>query len=80
MKNSEIGARIRAVRLSRHIKRMELAELLGISASTVAAYENGDIIPPVETLSAIADIFSISLNMLVFGIADPGENEMIFRE
>lgn len=67
MENMSIGERIRTLRLQHNMKRSELAELLEVSPSTIAAYENGDVLPPVLRVSALADIFSVSLNMMIFG-------------
>lgn len=67
-KNNDIGKRIRRFREHRGMKAAELAELLEVSVSSVYAYENGDVMPPVATVSAIAEILSVSMNMIIFGI------------
>jgi len=47
-----------------HLSQKELAEKLGISASTISMYEVGSRHPDFETEEAIADFFNTDLNTL----------------
>lgn len=75
MENKTIGSRIKTLRLLNNMTRKDLAAMLEVSPSTIAAYENGDVMPPVQTVSALADIFSVSMNMIIFGVTDPGTED-----
>lgn len=43
----------------------ELAEMLGISRSSVSMYENGNREPDLKTLEAIADLFKVDMDYLL---------------
>ena len=61
----EIGKNIRYHRELRGLTQAQLANLVGISSSTIAMYETAKREPDMDTLEAIADIFNISLSDLV---------------
>ncbi len=48
----------------RGYSQRELADLIGVSASTIGMYESGKRFPTHETEEALADIFNVSLNNL----------------
>ncbi|MFB2020212.1 helix-turn-helix transcriptional regulator [Pseudoflavonifractor sp. P01025] len=56
---------IKAMRKSHGLSQEQLAKMLGISRSTVAKYELGDIDPPMRVLGQMATIFRCSLDDLV---------------
>lgn len=62
-----LGARIAIMRRSLGMSQAELAKSLGISASAVGMYEQGRREPSMETLSAMAQIFCVSIDFLVNG-------------
>lgn len=57
--------RLKELRKSKGLSQVTLAERLGLSKSTVGAYETGDIKPSVEALNAIADFFNVDMNYLL---------------
>ena len=53
------------LRKRQKMTQVELAQKLGVSRSTVGMYENGRREPDFETLEAIADIFNVSMSVLI---------------
>ena len=61
----EFKDRLKELRKKRGLSQVTLAERLGLSKSTIGAYETGDITPSVEALNAIADFFNVDLDYLL---------------
>jgi len=61
----EFKDRLKDLRKKRGLSQVALAERLGLSKSTIGAYETGDITPSVEALNAIADFFNVDLDYLL---------------
>jgi transcriptional regulator with XRE-family HTH domain len=59
-----LGTRIEELRDARKLTRIELAELLGVDARQIAAYELNGMWPGPETASALAKAFHIELRDL----------------
>ena len=49
----------------RHLSRQRLADLCGISQSTIAKYERGERFPTIDVLIMLADLFDTSIDELV---------------
>lgn len=62
---STIGEKIKTLRKERNLTQKELANKIGVTASTVTKYENGQLEPNIEVLNKIADIFNISISDLI---------------
>ncbi|MBB4981534.1 helix-turn-helix domain-containing protein [Streptomyces nymphaeiformis] len=58
------GSRVRAVRRGKDLHQKELAEMVGVSAPTVARWEGGQDFPKGEKLPAIADALGQPLDSL----------------
>lgn len=58
---------IKQERDKRKVQQKDLAAKLSISPSTLATYENTDRDPPLDILCEIADLFGVSLDLLVRG-------------
>jgi transcriptional regulator with XRE-family HTH domain len=70
---SELGMRIRAVRLRKGIGLRELARRLDLSPSLISQIETGKIRPSVRTLYALASEFGVTTDELLFDQAQPSE-------
>lgn len=47
----------------------QIAEKIGVSRQAIAKWENGDAMPDVENIIALADIFDVSIDSLVRNVA-----------
>ena len=61
----ELGMRLQELRSSRNMKQSDFAGLLGVTKSTVSAYENGTRLPSYEVLIKISKIFKVSTDYLL---------------
>lgn len=57
--------RLKELRKRRGLSQVALAERLGMSKSTIGAYETGDIKPSVEALNTLADFFNVNIGYLM---------------
>lgn len=60
----DIGLKIKTARLSRNMTQRQLAEKVGVSASTITMYERGQRVPNDDIKEALADVFNISISEL----------------
>lgn len=56
---------IRNLRLNRGLSQVELAKKLHVTKQAVSNWENGNIMPSVDTLIQIAEFFSVSTDYLL---------------
>jgi len=63
---SELGPRLRAIRLRQAIGLRELARRLDLSPSSISQIETGKIRPSVSTLYALASEFGVTVDELLF--------------
>lgn len=63
---SELGPRLRAIRLARGIGLRELARRLELSPSSISQIETGKIRPSVSTLYALASEFGVTVDEVLF--------------
>ena len=61
-----IGEKILIFRRREGLSRAQVAEALGVSAQTVANYENGLTVPDISALNTLADILHVTMDMLIF--------------
>ena len=66
-----ISQNIVALRHSKNLTQIELAEMLNYSDKAVSKWERGESLPDVTVLKAIADIFGVSVDYLIS--ADHGD-------
>jgi transcriptional regulator with XRE-family HTH domain len=64
---AEFGARLRAIREKRGETQSSLADGIRTYASQISKYETGEVVPGGETLAALAEVLSVSLDELVLG-------------
>ena len=61
--------RIKELRLEKELKQVELAQIIGMSQSSLSGYESGKIEPDQETLIRLSEFFDVSIDYLL-GISD----------
>lgn len=61
----EVGKRVRELRKSHKITQNEFAQRLGVTKSTISAYENGSRLPSYDILLRISLIFKVSTDYLL---------------
>lgn len=64
MMNIKIGEKIRSLRKQKNISQEVLAQYLGMSFQAVSKWENGDCLPDVTMIPAIASFFEVSTDEL----------------
>ncbi|MBR4971683.1 MAG: helix-turn-helix transcriptional regulator [Oscillospiraceae bacterium] len=62
--NIKLGEKIRALRKAKNISQEVLAQYLGVSFQAVSKWENGDTMPDVTMIPAIAIFFDVSTDEL----------------
>lgn len=60
-----IGKRIKRLRNKYKYTQTELAEKVGVTKSTIAAYENDSRLPSYEVLIKMASVFKVSIDSLL---------------
>ena len=60
--NSIFTVRIKELRLSRGKTQAEIAESLGILRTTYGEYERGKIIPPMDKINMLAEMYNVSVD------------------
>jgi len=61
-----LGQRLKGLRKLRHMSQEAVAEKLGIMRCTYYHYESGRTVPPAKTLYALAKLYDISPELLLF--------------
>lgn len=69
----KFGDLLRSFRQARGMTQKELADKLSISPSTIGMYEQNRRVPDIDTISQIAQVFSVSIDYLL-GIEKSGGN------
>ncbi len=72
-----LAANLRALRKSRSLTQMELAETLHYSDKSVSKWEHGDAMPDIEVLAALAAFYGVTVDYL---IAEHADNEAVPAE
>lgn len=60
-----LGKRIKELRNKYKLTQTELAEQVGVTKSTIAAYENNSRLPSYEVLIKMSDVFKVSIDSLL---------------
>ena len=71
----QIGERLRTLRDGISLSQVKLAELLGITQSSLNRYENGQSTPTVELFRKYADFFDVSMDY-IFGRCDAPQGKL----
>lgn len=80
MNQEKIGIFIASLRKERGLTQTALAEMLGISNRTVSKWENGDGLPDISLLPAIAKTFGITVDELLAGERNAAASEIKVTE
>lgn len=72
---AKLSQRIRELRERDNLSQQALADIIGISKSSINMYERGEREPGVETLEAFADHFNVDMNYLLGWVDDPIDYE-----
>ena len=63
--NSSLNENIRTLRTARGLNQVEFAKLIGVTKQCVSNWENDNVLPSIEMLVKIADLFKISTDRLL---------------
>lgn len=62
-----LGKAIAGQRIARGLSQAQLAEEMGVDKDTVSRFERGAVLPPMQRLIQLADIFEMPLEELIRG-------------
>lgn len=65
MRNEVFAFRLRRLRERRRVSRRVLADLCGVSKSTMSRYERGEREPGVRAVCELADYFGVTVDYLL---------------
>ncbi|WP_299865206.1 helix-turn-helix transcriptional regulator [uncultured Hoeflea sp.] len=69
--NERLADRLKQLRLERGLPLQELADLSGVSRSTLSRIENGDVSPTADTLSALSAAYHMTISQLLAPVEVP---------
>ena len=67
--------KLRQLRKERKLTQVELRMRTGIEQSLLSKYENGERIPPTETLVILADFYNVSIDYILCRTENPSINK-----
>lgn len=67
--------RLRAARIEQGFTQEELAKAIGVTKSTMAKYDRGELEPNISNIMKLSQVLCVSVDYLLFG-EDPLENEL----
>ena len=67
-----MGLTLKAARVNKNLTTAEAAQKLGITPSTLSAYERGRSYPDVPKIKRMEEIYCVSYNDLIFLPSDNG--------
>lgn len=65
MSSSDIGTKLKQLRLNHHLTQLDLARELHVSRQTVSSWETNRNHPDVDTIQAIANFYQMSMTSLI---------------
>lgn len=60
-----LGHKLKTTRLNCNLSRKQIAELVGVSASMIGLYENGDRLPSLPVIVKLAAQYKVSVDYLL---------------
>lgn len=76
---TKFNIRLRELRKSKALSQQKLADIVGMSKSTINMYERGEREPGLEMLESFADFFNVDLDYLL-GKTDVPRNNLIIAD
>ena len=67
--------KLRHLRKERKLTQVELQMRTGIEQALLSKYENGERIPPIETLVVLADFYNVSIDYILCRTDNPQINK-----
>lgn len=67
--------KLRQLRKERKLTQVELQMRTGIEQSLLSKFENGERVPPTETLIALADFYHVSIDYILCRTENPQINK-----
>lgn len=61
----DLAPRLRQLRIDRHLRQEQVAQLIGVAKSTVSAYENDLRQPCLDILIRFANLYGVSVDYLI---------------
>lgn len=62
---SDLGLRLKVERVRCRLKQKEVAQIVNIDASSISAYETGNVTPPAEILIKLASLYKVTTDYLL---------------
>ncbi len=75
MDTDKIGQFIKELRSKNNMSQYDLAERIPIDRSVVSKWERGEVLPPIDKMKILCDIFGVSVDELITGEMKTKENE-----
>ena len=60
-----VTARLKSLRKEYYFKQSDVADKIGIGRTTYSKYETGDILPPVDQVVKLSNLFNVSTDYLL---------------
>ena len=67
--------RLKQLRKEHKLTQVELQMRTGIEQSLLSKFENGERVPPTETLITLADFYNVSIDYILCRTGDPKINK-----
>ncbi len=64
--SEDIAVNLKVLRLTAGFKRVDLADMLNVSLSTITKYEKGSRVPDIDTIIKLAEILNTDVDNLIF--------------
>jgi len=77
---SNIGKTIKKIRAEKGMTQEQLAEHLHVTRQAVSNWEQGKTQPDVETLSAMAEVFELPVEELIYGNTVQKESKVVIEK
>lgn len=72
--NTIFTTRIKSLRIEAGKTQAEIAERLGVLRTTYGEYERGKIMPPMDKIKVLAELYNVSVDYLIGNTNEPKEN------